>query len=938
MRTARWLGWMVVSLLIGSPVMAQVQLQGNGWEVRYRSGRGIELRVRGVLLSYGSTLQFATPDWSRGYYSSTTRTPEVVLEEEQIRITHRMGEMGQAVETLRIANGTILEWQVEIDWLSDAPAIAEWCVGLWNADYIRGAQLGGVGALATDTLGIVAVTTNGDTLFSGERFEVRSRLARIAVSAVSPTSLTVLDGRANIGRWWSRETPTLWLGTLATPVAKGTRLTLAYRFEIAPFPAPASVALEELRPTITSVPNRWEPTPSEPTLVPPPKIRWTGQGDPFTLPADRPAHLYLEDEQYLPCAQVISRALQRFGIATEIHYGSSPKPGALFIGGSRMLQRTHPVPDQPGAYYLSANSEQIEVIGRDLEGAMNGAHTLAQLFQPTVGAVIVSPQRIIDYPHLRFRGVHLFGSTQPGFLSSLIENVIAPLKFNHLVLECGQSHWEAIRPAWDETYAPKSVLKEAIETARAHLIEPIPLIQSLGHMSWAFRNGTNLHLAEDPETPWALAVRRPEARQFLQRLYDEVFELFQPRMFHVGLDEVKNRGRYPFRPESANAAVGQLFTEHAEWLVQELQRRGVERVLMWGDMLLAPGEAHDGAANAVSPGEARTTRTRLSRLPNLTICDWHYTPTTPDNYRSLSVLKSAGFQEIIACTWFNPQNIFTFARAARLHRTLGLLQTTWAGRNLNPRVLSGVEYHQFIAYVYAGMYAWDTDLPEPTFLPIDAERVFASLYQREPIPLAQRPGFLVDFSAQGNLDMRTLHLAFENLNRLEVASSALEEEGGALIRNPSLFLPPARLDGHLFQINPGGALMLAGYLVPDKVLPYPREVRIPLNRSAHRLYFLHTTAYPTERGAEVARYILEYADGTTAEQPLIYGVHLRAWNDAGPAFEGFPIWSQRIDKGVWMRVRLLKWENPHPEKPIQALRIRAVDPVASLIVVGIAGE
>ncbi len=938
----RRLCWMVVIGWMGMlTVQAQVQLTGRGWEVRYRAGRGIELRVAGVLLSYGSWLQFADPNWTRGYYSSSSGAPEVLLEEEQIKIIHRLKEYGQAVETLRISNSTVLEWQLEVDWLSDAPAIAEWCVGLWNADYVRGARLRGVGALQAETLGAVPATTNGDVLFSGERLEFQARLARLAVSAVPPSTLTVLDGRANWGRWWSRETPTLWFGTPGTPVTKGTRLTLMYRFEIYPNPHPASVESEELRATIRPVPNRWEPTPEEPLLIPPPKIRWTGQGEPFVMPAERPVAVYLEDEVYRPCAVILSRALNRYGLQVEIHRGTPPKPKAIFIGGGRALQRRHPVPDQPGAYYLEATTERIEIVGRDVEGAVNGTHTLTQLLQPTLGAVQVRPERIVDYPHLRFRGVHLFGSPQPQFLPRLIENVLAPLKFNHLVIECGHAQWEATRPAWGDNDAPKPLLREAVETARKHLIEPIPLIQSLGHMGWAFRNGANLDLAEDPDTPWALAPRRPESRQFLQRLYDEVFELFQPRMFHVGLDEVTNRGRFPYRPESVEAAVGQLLTEHAEWLVSELRGRGVERVLMWGDMLLAPGEAHDGAANAASPGEAQTTRARLSRLPELIICDWHYTPTAPENYKSVSTLKSAGFKDIIVSTWFNPLNIHTFARSARQQRLMGLLQTTWAGHTIDQRTLSGREYHQFIAYGYASMYAWDSDLPPPPQLPLDMERVFASMYQQEAVPLEARPGFLVDFTAHGNFDMRNLHMAFERLNRLEVALSPYAGGAGSAgepMGNPSLLLDPVRLGGHLFQINPGGTLMLAGYLVPDTLLPYPREVRLTLNRPAKALYFLHTTAFPTERGAEVARYIFEYADGTTAEQPLLYGVHLRAWNDAGPAFEGIPIWSQRMENGVWMRVRLLKWQNPHPEKPIRTLRIRATDPVASLIVVAISGE
>jgi len=576
------------------------------------------------------------------------------------------------------------------------------------------------------------------------------------------------------------------------------------------------------------------------------------------------------------------------------------------------------VPDLAGAYYLQVDEQGIILVGRDTQGAFYGAQTLVQLLQPSLGALVVQPARIVDYPSLRWRGVHLFGSTQPDFLPRLIQNVITPAKFNHLVIECGYAQWETIRPAWVDISAPKPILQEAVRTARANLLEPIPLVQSLGHMYWVFRNDANLELAEDPETPWAISPRRPQTRPFLQRLYDEVFQLFQPRHFHVGLDEVALRGRFPYRPESQGATKAELFTEHAEWLYQELKGRGVERVYMWGDALLAPGEAHDGGAQARSPEEARYVRERLSKLPDLVICDWHYTPTEPEGYISLNGLQRAGFTNLIATTWYDPMNIHTFARAAQQRRIGGLLQSTWAGYSLNENTLRTQEFRQFVAYLLAGLYAWDTNAPAPDQLPFDVEALFHDWYRREPTPLQTRSGFTVRLAELANHALTEWHSAFQNLPAGSVW-----------------------LGGHRYEIagepNAPKGVMMGGYLVPGDPVRYPQSITIPLERPVRCLYLLTTVAHSVEQGAVVAELTVEYADGTSESVPLRYGIHLRAWNDPRYAFEGRPVWSQRTNLG-WARLRQIRWQNPHPEKPVRTVRLSASDRTASLVLVAVSGE
>jgi hypothetical protein len=987
-------------LWLGSAVPVSAQppaLTGEGWEARPRGGDGVQLRVSGALLSRGSWAQLAAPDWSQGYYSSQGTPPTAQLGGDTLTLRHAVSpKLGALTETLRKIAPDTLEWRLEVEWRGEKPAIVEWCLGLWNADYLLGATLAGDGTLATTSLSREPRTLENDALFAGRRLALDARLATVEVSG---ENLHVLDGRGS-ARWWSRETPTLWVGILRRELKQGEKVVLEARLRVQPKPLPAPAEPLTVRASVQAVPDRWKPQPREPELIPPPKILWRDAGEPFRLPADRPARIVIEEDAYRLAADALARELQRYGIRAEVRTGTIDDPllrvppasrgnqvggspreaaetdpllgspreaggtsrrgvitdqkiGVIFIGGSPALQHKHPVPDQQGAYFLQVTADGIRIVGRLPEGAFYGVQTLMQWLQPTEGALEAAPVRIIDYPHLKWRGVHLFGSTEAGFLPRLIENVVAHAKFNYLVLECGYGQWETIRDAWVDISAPKSLLREAVQVSRQNLLEPIPLIQSLGHMYWVFRNDANKHLAEDPETPWAIAPRGAETRPFLQRLYDEVFEVFQPRHFHAGLDEVTLRGRFPNRPESKGASVAELFVEHTEWVHSELKRRGVDRVLMWGDVLLAPGEANDGGAHAKSPDEARFTRERLSKLPDLVICDWHYTPAEPERYISLDVLQRAGFKEIIATTWYNPRNIATFAKAARQRRIAGLLQSTWAGYSLNEGTLNTIELRQFVAYLLAGAYAWDTDLPMPDELPYDFERLFIERYRREAVPLQARAGFMVDLASAYNFDLTTLSPLFAELPKGEVwlgghrfvvgnRVSALTPlppspaSGRGGVWSAEAELPPdAGADASALQERAINALMLASYLAPA---PMPREARIPLKRRAQSLYLLHTTGWQTEQSKEVGRLVVEYADGTQAEQPILYGRHLRAWNDRLYALEGLPLWRARDASGNLATVRLLHWRNPHPDKLIRAVRFVATDPIAGWTLLALSGE
>jgi hypothetical protein len=326
-------------------------------------------------------------------------------------------------------------------------------------------------------------------------------------------------------------------------------------------------------------------------------------------------------------------------------------------------------PRQPEGYALAAGERAVLVAGRDPRGTFWGTQTLIQLLSgadPGAGAApVVPPVRILDWPTLSIRAVHLFhGRDALSFHRRLIERVLSPFKMNALFLQAEQLRWDsdpAIAPAWA---GRKEQVREEIRFARTRGITVYPLVQSMGHMEWLFAGGRNLAFAEDPETPYALNVSDPSALAHLGRILAEADELFGAPAFHVGLDEVVDvagadtrRGRFPHR--SAPATFAELFVRNARHWHDFFARRG-KRMWMWADMALYKDDVAPSFGTAPTREDAARIRRELPK--DIVMVDWQY--SARPRYPSLTVLKEAGFP-VVAATWYYPDGIRSFSRARR---------------------------------------------------------------------------------------------------------------------------------------------------------------------------------------------------------------------------------------------------------------------------------
>jgi hypothetical protein len=330
------------------------------------------------------------------------------------------------------------------------------------------------------------------------------------------------------------------------------------------------------------------------------------------------------------------------------------------------------------------------------------------------------------------------------------------------------------------------------------------------------------------------------------------------------------------------------------------------RMMLWGDMMLTKAQSSDAAANAVDEAQARQMRDAIPK--DAVICDWHYQPTKVASYKSLAIFKDDGLQTI-ASTWYNPLNISYFATAARKNDSLGLLETTWAGYNIDERAMHK-EFKQFSAYILAAEYAWSGQETLPDDLPYRADEVFARAFNPVRAMQSKRAGMTVDLSGALNLK--------------------LDDDSVGLSTLPI----DQRFAGVQFDLHTRRAVALNGALLSQSL---PRSVDLKFTASPSAIAFLQATAFRADVGDEVGAYEMTYSDGIKLRVPLLYGVNIRAVDDVATTSDAVLAWSGKSSHGVAVGVRVFMWSNPHPDKPIQSITFSTNHSYASPMLIGLTG-
>ncbi len=398
------------------------------------------------------------------------------------------------------------------------------------------------------------------------------------------------------------------------------------------------------------------------------------------------------------------------------------------------LNKDVSLPEEEEGYTLVTRDDSIIILGADSRGVFYGFQTLKQLLNHETDRIRVPLLEIKDYPKLQWRGIHFFTGREALQEQKQLIDFMAMNKMNHAVMQLDYMKFKNFPEMHYEPRAQsREDVKKLVEYARDRYITIVPMVPSFGHAEWAFRTGHYMDIAEQKEDPRAFRVNYPRTYEVLFQIYDEVIDIFEPEWFHIGFDEVDHPdlGKYPYREETKEYTMEELIEMHLGELAEYLGKKGIETIVLWGDMYLSREDApttSPAAASAPSPEIARERRDILinqhekEETPRLLITDWHYQPNAKEKFTSLNVWHKDGF-ETIASTWYNPTNVRNFTHKAIEEGSLGMLQTTWAGFNFSI-VDNEAHHNQFEAYLLAADYSWSGRQEKAADLPYDYSREF----------------------------------------------------------------------------------------------------------------------------------------------------------------------------------------------------------------------
>lgn len=788
------------------------------FEFEVKTGSGLTVKMGGMPVIRGSWFQYYAPGWTKGYYSSQWNIQKV---EKLDANTYKMsfGGSGQVVfgNAVFHRDGDRLQVNYEFGYNSKEPALIEFTPGLlWATPWKNGTitcdgsvyQLGTVPDIKVEEkdrhLGPDARNLNFEG--PGGEFSVKSDIP-----------ITTFDAR-NYDQDWAEGKQLLWQGFGALPLVEGktTKVALEYRFKT---PANSAESIQTADATLKKIPNAVVPNDKMPILIPKPKHA--------TLDWDHP--LEISGLWRFPAGKVkffdtFKADLER---KFEMPVLDGTKSRISFDGGISRLHIT------PGGYQLKITREgTVSVLGEEAEGLLNGLYRLSSLAFWKNGKIWFPTGEIEDVPATQFRGVHLFvGKQARPFQMKLWDRVLRPLMMNKIVLQCEQTKWDALPGTESPITMPKEDLVKLFNDYRKIEVEPIPLIQSFGHMEWFFRNDKNLELAYNPLIPYSIDPRKPEAIKLISKVWDEACIALDPKTIHFGLDEVDMRGFDKTDPA--------LVTELWQKIMPELNKIAKSheaRMIIWGDKALAPNEAID-AALGDNNDEAKKRREAIPK--GTWIADWHYQPeqnTTPF-LKSLQTWKLDNFWPI-ATTWYRPENIRGFTLAANLERA-GSLQTTWAGYESSEKAMLA-QLKQFTSMVLTADYSWSGRQELVEKLPYKPEEIFAQMYNPVQSPILPQPGLTVGLTEP-----------------LKIGRYSFGTMTPVSLRN----------------LAPGGATA-------------PTEIRWPVKVKTSKLALAISTKIIADDAEPMADLVIIHADGTRSTETLFYGLHARGPGDVAACFYG----------------------------------------------------
>jgi hypothetical protein len=302
-------------------------------------------------------------------------------------------------------------------------------------------------------------------------------------------------------------------------------------------------------------------------------------------------------------------------------------------------------------------------------------------------------------PEDAWRGLHVYLGDRADLpiLIRAIEEELVPRGLNALIVEVDFNfQYESHPELASKSGMNKADAQQLLAVCRRNGIELIPQFQCFGHQGHRpnIFLRTYPELMAPPEPDYADPQHYhvswnpldPRVNEIIFPLFDELIEAFEPRYFHVGMDEVMlfpDETTPHYQGETHAEIFAKATNDYHDYLVKH---KGLT-MLMWGDRLIDQAEIRyhrmESSDNDTAPA--------IDLIPkDIIICDWHYN-RMPD-YPSIGYFQEKGFR-VWPCTWKSPTAALALMESAQRQaqggRMLGFMCTTWCGPGDFARAILG---------------------------------------------------------------------------------------------------------------------------------------------------------------------------------------------------------------------------------------------------------
>ncbi len=563
------------------------------------------------------------------------------------------------------------------------------------------------------------------------------------------------------------------------------------------------------------------------------------------------------------------------------------------------------VPGSDEGYKLIIDRQGIILRARSVRGLYYGVRTVENLLRNNRGTELPGVE-IEDYPSLELRGVYMVArflrsGDVPRFVRLI--KMLGGLKYNALLLEFGENLPLGNSPftARREPTLTLKALELIKRTAAENHIEIIPQIQAITHENWLrshpdYLTRITARKGQASLKSWntALCPELPLGRELTDYVIRETIRLFQPKRFHLNMDEFGVCGWSQCDYCKNGHTTEQLVREvrHYEELVYSLGA--------------VPIVYHD----SFIPGRRERGEEALDQMRKSTIIHiWDYSDAPQE--KTFAYFREKGFSDLLSASFCHqPINTMLLPRLTLRNGGKGTVLTYWGylpDMFLSPDKITS---KAAAGTVLAANYAWKADAVSYPRIGYDPAWEFRRRLAGDS-PVC-RDG--VRFEAV-NIDS-SLNTRLGRDSKFPMLDAAtVTKVKNCLAQTP---------EKYRLAVTASGEYAAA---IPSSAAP----VVISIGTTVRGLSFLINSERPgdisrasgnrEQIASPVAELKFIYEDGKIIRTILKYRREITDWNSETSGWGCRFVWRGNDSRGALYSFNAFDWENPRPDKLIKSVEV-----------------